>query len=329
MGILDILGPIASGVGSLASSILNPISQNQTNKTNLQIARETNDTNIKNTQSTNDTILKSGKATNDANIKIAEDTNRMNQFIAAADRQAQLAQWNRENAYNTPSAQAARLRAAGLNPALAAGDTGNAGSLSLHSTPAATAPTLSNPASGITAPLATAVPNMTAPQFAMDGALGSFINSLSAIEDLKSKRIDNQTRGARLEKELEKLGYDAKKAFAESHVSNETMNTAVAKATFEFETFQERLRHQMAVNKHEEKLWPQEIQRVNKTYELLKEQAKKAKNENDFFESVKDYRKEIERLNKEEKEYLVSIVELEKSMGMAGNFLNLLLKFLK
>lgn len=47
----------------------------------------------------------SQKSANDTNLKIARETN---------DRNYQL--WQENNAYNTPSAQMARLRAAGLNP---------------------------------------------------------------------------------------------------------------------------------------------------------------------------------------------------------------------
>ncbi|MBR1798298.1 MAG: hypothetical protein IJ761_00150 [Bacteroidales bacterium] len=48
-----------------------------------------------------------------------ERTNRQNQLLAQQQNQWNIDQWNRANAYNTPTAQMARLKAAGINPALA------------------------------------------------------------------------------------------------------------------------------------------------------------------------------------------------------------------
>ena len=52
----------------------------------------------------------SQKSANSTNMKIARYQNAWN-----------LEQWNRENAYNLPTAQMARLKAAGLNPNLVYG----------------------------------------------------------------------------------------------------------------------------------------------------------------------------------------------------------------
>lgn len=85
-----ILGGIIAGGASLLgggiSSIFGSRSQSKSNATNLKIARETNE----------------------ANRQLAMYQNDMN-----------LAQWNRENEYNHPIQQMARLQAAGINPNLA------------------------------------------------------------------------------------------------------------------------------------------------------------------------------------------------------------------
>lgn len=93
------LSAAIGAVGTLAGSALsfignnsnaNKVEQGQldTNKTNLQIARETND----------------------LNLQLAEKQNQWN-----------IEQWNRENEYNSPVHQMELYKAAGLNPALSQG----------------------------------------------------------------------------------------------------------------------------------------------------------------------------------------------------------------
>ncbi|MBD5257994.1 MAG: hypothetical protein HDS52_04815 [Barnesiella sp.] len=88
---------LIGAAGSLFGGILGSASQNSTNKTNLQIARETNKANRENQEYQN---------------------------------QWNLEMWNKQNEYNSPAAQRSRLEAAGLNPVTNGLDgTGNAGSL--------------------------------------------------------------------------------------------------------------------------------------------------------------------------------------------------------
>lgn len=64
--------------------------------------------------SSNKNINKQIKAQQEENEKIRQ----YNLMLAKQQNQWNLEQWNRENAYNDPSAQMSRLRAAGLNPDL-------------------------------------------------------------------------------------------------------------------------------------------------------------------------------------------------------------------
>lgn len=91
--------PLAA-LGSIGSSFVNAFSQHSANETNLAIARETNA----------------------HNRQLAEMQNQWN-----------IEQWNRENAYNTPQAQMARLKAAGLNPNLVYGSLNGAANVSAQS----------------------------------------------------------------------------------------------------------------------------------------------------------------------------------------------------
>lgn len=59
---------------------------------------------------------------NRTNIELNDRNNRLQQSLAAQANQWSIDQWNRENAYNNPANQVARLRAAGLNPALIYGN---------------------------------------------------------------------------------------------------------------------------------------------------------------------------------------------------------------
>lgn len=67
--------------------------------------------------------------TNRANMRINQMNNEFNAAEAEKARQFQLDMWNRENEYNTASAQRSRLEAAGLNPYLMMNG-GNAGTAS-------------------------------------------------------------------------------------------------------------------------------------------------------------------------------------------------------
>lgn len=124
MGLLDfvpIIGPVASAIGGAVS----------TNKTNQ------------------------------ANMSINRMNNEFNAAEAQKVRDFQLDMWNRENAYNTASAQRQRLEEAGLNPYLmmSGGSAGTASSVG-SSSPASASPPLSmqrQDFSGLTNTLSTAL----------------------------------------------------------------------------------------------------------------------------------------------------------------------------
>lgn len=82
-----------------------------------------------------------GMSGNAAAVKAVQEQNRGNMELAKYAYSQNLAQWERENQYNTPAAQLARMRDAGLNPNLMYGDT-NAGGISAKS-PTYDAPHLS------------------------------------------------------------------------------------------------------------------------------------------------------------------------------------------
>lgn len=94
-----IFGSIFGSSSSNKNAQLAYESQRETNAVNMQMVRETNATNASNVD-----------RTNAANRELAEKQNQWN-----------IEQWNRENEYNSPAHQVELYKAAGLNPALAAG----------------------------------------------------------------------------------------------------------------------------------------------------------------------------------------------------------------
>lgn len=70
-------------------------------------------------QDTNNTNTRLTRETNQSNQDIQRETNELQMQLAGQANDWSIEQWNRENAYNDPSAQMARLKRAGINPALA------------------------------------------------------------------------------------------------------------------------------------------------------------------------------------------------------------------
>lgn len=128
IALASLLPSIISGGAGLLGSIFGGFSQNkntkQTNATNLQIARETNQ----------------------MSLDAMREQNQFNRDMA-------LEMFDRENAYNDPSAQAQRLLNAGFSPAVAFGNGAMAQSLGNISTPTASglpnfvSPTMQTPPS--------------------------------------------------------------------------------------------------------------------------------------------------------------------------------------
>ena len=120
-------------IGTAIEAAANSRIADKNNETNRWIARETNDANLRMNSANNESNQQIARMNNDMQYKIASEanafnrqtqqmTNEFNAAEAEKARQFQLDMWNetfdKQNAYNDPSAQIERLRAAGLNPAL-------------------------------------------------------------------------------------------------------------------------------------------------------------------------------------------------------------------
>lgn len=120
-------------LGSLISSVFNIGSQAMTNKANAANVAATNAANVA-----------MNKATNEANYRIMQETNAANRQLAEYEWSKNLEMWQRQNEYNTPSAQMQRLKEAGINPNLALGsvNSGNSASLPQYQSPSQQAATM-------------------------------------------------------------------------------------------------------------------------------------------------------------------------------------------
>lgn len=148
--------------------------------------------------------------TNKANLAISRETNAYNYLLASKQNDWNIEQWNRENAYNTPSAQRQRLLDAGLNPNLMldGGDTGNARGLDSANYANAQPTTMQNPAQeklgmlqSIQGVLQSA--NETAMQYAKQRSEIANLDSQT-----NAQNIQNSYLRLFLDKNLEKLGHD-------------------------------------------------------------------------------------------------------------------------
>ena len=162
--------------------------------------------------------------TNKANLAISRETNAYNYLLASKQNDWNVEQWNRENAYNTPSAQRQRLLDAGLNPNLMlnGGDAGNARGLDSSNYANAQPATMENPAQeklgmlqSIQGVLQSA--NETAMQYAKQRSEIANLDSQT-----NAQNIQNSYLRAFLDKNLEKLGHDTTTSKWMSKNSEET-----------------------------------------------------------------------------------------------------------
>lgn len=118
--------------------------------------------------------------------------NEFNAKEAEKAREFQLDMWNKENAYNTPAAQRARQEAAGYNPYMSPGDTGNATGSS-----AAPAATSASPAT------------MQATDFSSLGDIGvKLAQELKLMSEKKGLDIRNFSLKDYLNAEIDKMKGD-------------------------------------------------------------------------------------------------------------------------
>lgn len=182
IGAAPIIGPVVSAVGSITGGAIAKQGSDAAARASLQATRETNA----------------------ANLKLAQYQNDWN-----------LAQWNRQNAYNTPAAQRARYEEAGINPYFALGNMSSGNAESLMSAD------MSNQQSGAEAY------NMKAQGSqqlgaSISSAANQFFNTQYQQEQTKALQIQNTENLLSMNKRVQGLEYDnaAKKMANELYNAN-------------------------------------------------------------------------------------------------------------
>lgn len=134
-------------------------------------------------------------------LQAVRETNKANRELAQYQNEWNLAQWNRQNAYNTPAAQRARYEEAGINPYFALGNIQSGNAQSLLSAD------MANQQSGSEAY------NMRAQGFqylgsSISGAANQFFNSMYQQEQTKALQIQNTENLLSMSQRVQGLKYD-------------------------------------------------------------------------------------------------------------------------
>lgn len=204
-------GGVLSGIGSIISGNQAAKAQREANATNRQIALETNA----------------------QNYALAQQNMSYNRQMYEKQNADALKFWNMQNAYNDPSKEIERLRAAGLNPMLMYGNGQPAGSIS-----AATAP--QNNVDG-TAQIGESVQPVYGSNAAsaISDAMARTLQLWSGVSQARIASTDAEYRQVQILEMLNKLRADTHKTGQESKVLDDTLD--VLKATKEHRIMQSEL----------------------------------------------------------------------------------------
>lgn len=145
-------------------------------------------------------LFGSSKAAN-ASLQATRETNKANRELAEYQNEWNLAQWNRQNAYNTPAEQRKRYEEAGINPYFALGNMNSGNAESLMSAE------MANQQSGADAY------NMQAQGYqqfgnAISNAGNQFFNAMFQQEQTKALQIQNTENLLSMSHRVQGLKYD-------------------------------------------------------------------------------------------------------------------------
>lgn len=184
-----IIGGIISGIGSLAGGIFGSSAAHSAAKSQLQAVRETNK----------------------ANLDLAKYQNEWN-----------VAQWNRQNVYNTPAAQRQRYEDAGINPYFALGNiqSGNAEGL-MSANMANQQPVVSDLQGQSGQILGSSIANA-----AQSGEQTYFASQIQA-EQAKQLQIKNTFDLQSLKDRVKSLHYDSEAKRMANYVYNNSMSSLI------------------------------------------------------------------------------------------------------
>lgn len=135
---------------------------------------------------------KSQESANRANLEIAQMNNAFNEKMLERQLSYNTEMWNKQNAYNDPSAQVKRLKDAGINPIMAM--QGNQGGV------AANALGINTPQASSVSPMQAFRPDTSAIQQSADMLFNKRLNEAQAAKteaEAENAQIDNMTKYSR------------------------------------------------------------------------------------------------------------------------------------
>ena len=196
---------IAIAALSAAASGASYFGQRSTNRSNQKIASEANES--------NETLFHEANAFNRDERLAAEAYNTRERVASESfNRQERLEaqqfardMWKQNVEYNSPAQQAQRLRDAGFNPANML-DTSSVAPLVSSPSPATSHPQSVSPTSSVSPPSAmmAEMRNEIDMRTALDG-VSTLVGALDKKQDIIGKSMDNETRSARNQLEIENL----------------------------------------------------------------------------------------------------------------------------
>lgn len=166
------------------------------------------------------TSLFGGKHAADKSLQATRETNKANAELAKYQNEWNLAQWNRQNAYNTPAAQRQRYEDAGINPYFALGNIQAGQAESLNSAE------MANQQSGAEAynHLAQGYQGLAA---GISSAGSSFINAQYQQEQVKALQLKNTEDALSMMFRVNNLKYDNVAKEMSNQLFNANMNSLI------------------------------------------------------------------------------------------------------
>lgn len=168
--------------------------------------------------------LKANKQTNATNLKIAREANELNKKLFYDNQAWNKAMWDLQNAYNSPYAQAMRLRQAGLNPFL-----GDVQPTAATSVPSSTPPTMQAATMQSDAPFIQNAYQQIANTFLQGSVIAA--NNRNTAEDTESKRLQNAYDRASMAARLIQAKEHARSSSARASIDD--INNSFLQQTFD------------------------------------------------------------------------------------------------
>lgn len=203
-----------------------------------------------------------------SDVKAVREQNAGNMRLAQYQYEKNLEQWERENAYNTPAAQMARMKAAGLNPNLLYGDT-SAGGISAKS-PQYEAPKLA------------AYTGRGAIGQSIGAAVGNSINQYLSAENMEAQNKLIKTQAKAEQQKIVNMSADLLRSMAETDrtrlANNMTRETWDSTVNLVKQNFNNAVKQgeNMDVQRS---LWASQIENNHETKKLLQSKYRLTENQ--------------------------------------------------